>query len=251
MVERIKDSLSETLKAVGEPTRRSILTTLIQQGPSRVTDLAAHYEMSLNSVSKHIKILEKAGLVSRRTLGRVHLIEANLGPVDAVEDWFRQLRSIWDIRLEELETVLNQKDENMTDLTLSTSRTINATPEAVYNAWLDPNMLAKFMLPGEGASVPKAAADPVEGGRFDLIMRMGDQDMPHGGVYKELSPHSKIVFTWESPFSVEGSTVTLGFAPTDGGTEVTLNHVKFADEESRDNHLGGWTAILAKLESVL
>lgn len=110
MVEHEIDSLSETLKAVSDPTRRSILTALVQEGPTRVTELAARYDMSLNSVSKHIKVLEKSGLVTRRTIGRVHLIEANLGPVDAVDDWFTQLKSIWDLRLEQLDRVLTEKD---------------------------------------------------------------------------------------------------------------------------------------------
>jgi len=109
MVEQNINALSETLKAVGDPTRRSILTTLIQQGPTRVTELAAMYDMSLNSVSKHIKVLERANLVHRRTMGRVHLIEANLDPVNEVEDWFKDLRSIWDIRLEALDDIIKKK----------------------------------------------------------------------------------------------------------------------------------------------
>lgn len=109
MVEQTSYDLSETLKAVSAPTRRSILTTLVQQGPTRVTELASMYDMSLNSVSKHIKVLEKAELVSRRTLGRVHLIEANLTPVDEVDDWFKELRSIWDIRLEALEKLVTKE----------------------------------------------------------------------------------------------------------------------------------------------
>lgn len=112
MVEHNIDSLNETLKAVSDPTRRSILTSLVQEGPTRVTELAARYDMSLNSVSKHIKVLEKSGLVNRRTIGRVHLIEANLAPVDAVDGWFTQLKSIWDLRLEQLDMVLSEKDEN-------------------------------------------------------------------------------------------------------------------------------------------
>lgn len=112
MVEQNLNTLSETLKAVGDPTRRSILTTLIQQGPTRVTELAAMYDMSLNSVSKHIKVLERANLVHRRTMGRVHLIEANLAPVNEVEDWFKTLRSIWDIRLEALDDLITKEDSN-------------------------------------------------------------------------------------------------------------------------------------------
>ena len=102
--------LSAILKAASDPTRRSILTSLVQEGPTRVTDLAAYYDMSLNSVSKHIKVLEAAGLVSRRTQGRVHLIEARLEVAQAIDRWFAELRSIWDMRLERLDDILTEDD---------------------------------------------------------------------------------------------------------------------------------------------
>ncbi|MCB1385101.1 MAG: winged helix-turn-helix transcriptional regulator [Nitratireductor sp.] len=114
MVERRSDDdrLSEILKAVSDPTRRSILTSLVQQGPTRVTDLAAYYRMSLNSVSKHIKVLEAAGLVSRRTAGRVHWISAELGPVHRIDEWFSQLRSIWELRLIKLDETLMEDESD-------------------------------------------------------------------------------------------------------------------------------------------
>ena len=139
----------------------------------------------------------------------------------------------------------------MTDLSLSVSRLIAAPRTRVFDAWLDPEMLARFMMPGPGMSVPDAKNSPVEGGRFDIIMRANDTDMPHGGIYQEIKRHSRIVFTWESPFSVEGSTVTIDFAEVSGGTNVTLTHVKFPSEESRDNHENGWTGILTALDTVL
>ncbi len=104
--------LSAILKAASDPTRRSILTRLVQEGPVRVTDLAAVYDMSLNSVSKHIKVLEAAGLVRRRTLGRVHLIEADMTPVAEIDRWFAKLRSSWELRLEKLETLIVEGDED-------------------------------------------------------------------------------------------------------------------------------------------
>lgn len=104
-----EQALSDVLKAVSDSTRRSLLTQLVQQGPTRVTDLASFYAMSLNAISKHIKVLEKAGLVTRTTSGRVHWIEANLGPVEQVDLWFSQLRSIWALGLERLETVLQEE----------------------------------------------------------------------------------------------------------------------------------------------
>jgi DNA-binding transcriptional ArsR family regulator len=103
-------ALSDVLKAVSDSTRRSLLTQLVQQGPTRVTDLASFYDMSLNAISKHIKVLEKAGLVTRTTTGRIHWIEANLGPVEKVDLWFAQLRSIWALSLEKLESVLEEED---------------------------------------------------------------------------------------------------------------------------------------------
>ncbi len=108
MVERIDsspapDRLSLTLRATGDPTRRAILTHLAQEGPSRVTDIAARFDISLNAVSKHIMVLEKAGLVTRRTKWREHLIEVQLDPLHQAFRWFTDLRSIWDLRLDALD----------------------------------------------------------------------------------------------------------------------------------------------------
>ncbi|MBO9193457.1 winged helix-turn-helix transcriptional regulator [Rhizobium sp. 16-449-1b] len=105
-----EDALSRILKAAGDTTRRQILTLLVQEGPLRVTGLAAHFDMSLNSVSKHIKVLEEAGLVTRRTLGREHFIASELEPLKLTEDWFAQLKSIWELRLTALEELLVSKE---------------------------------------------------------------------------------------------------------------------------------------------
>lgn len=112
MVEYIdNERLSRLLKAVSDTTRRALLTQLCQQGASRVTDLANHYDMSLNAISKHIKVLESAGLVKRTTIGRTHLIEANLSQIELMSDWFASLKSIWALSLDQLEDVLNTGEE--------------------------------------------------------------------------------------------------------------------------------------------
>ncbi|WP_096087673.1 ArsR/SmtB family transcription factor [Agaribacterium haliotis] len=106
MVEQDTQALSDLLKAVSDATRRSLLTYLSQHGPTRVTDLAALYDMSLNACSKHIKVLEKSGLVSRTTIGRSHLIEAKLGTIKPVQAWLDELSSIWELRLNKLNDIL-------------------------------------------------------------------------------------------------------------------------------------------------
>ena len=138
----------------------------------------------------------------------------------------------------------------MTDLTLTVTHQMAAPPDRVFAAWLDPAMLARFMVPGPSMTVPQANTDPRVGGRFDLIMR-GETDMPHSGTYLAISPHDHLSFTWESPFSVDGSRVDLTFAAQDGGTLVTLTHTKFASPQARDNHAGGWAAILRALGSAV
>lgn len=107
MVERINtDPVSVIFKAAGDPTRRSILTLLAQHGPLSVTNIHAQFELSLNAISKHIKVLEAAGLVKRRTEWREHLIEVQMTPLGVMDDWFAGLRSIWALRLEALDHTL-------------------------------------------------------------------------------------------------------------------------------------------------
>ncbi len=112
MDEYINKQLTTTLKAISDPTRRSLLTKLVQQGPMRVTQLATYYEMSLNSISKHIKVLESADLISRKTLGRVHIIEATPNSMQCIENWLHSLRSIWEIRLDTLAEIMEYEKEN-------------------------------------------------------------------------------------------------------------------------------------------
>lgn len=139
-----------------------------------------------------------------------------------------------------------------TDLKLETSRFIAAPPETVFDAWLSPELLARFMTPGPDMTVPEAKTDAREGGRFLVVMRVGDKDMPHAGTYQKINRPKELAFTWESPMSpVENSVVTLTFDPKDGGTQLTLKHVRFPSEESRDNHEGGWKNILEALSKAV
>ncbi|MGI9391182.1 MAG: SRPBCC family protein [Boseongicola sp.] len=138
--------------------------------------------------------------------------------------------------------------DTATELSMETSRTIAAPREKLFDAWLDADMLAQFMMPAQNMSVPEAKSDPREGGRFRIVMLAGDQELPHEGTYKTIDRPNQLAFTWESPFStLEDSTVTVDFREAQDGTEVTLRHVRFPSEEIRDNHQGGWTAILEAL----
>lgn len=144
-------------------------------------------------------------------------------------------------------TTETETTQTETALTLTVTRLIPAAQDRVFNAWLDPKMLTQFMLAGPGMGCRIAETDPRIGGRYSIVMTSEGKDIPHGGTYLEIAPHSRIAFTWESPHSAPGSTVALDFAAEKGGTRVTLTQVKFASADSRDGHVKGWTAILGEL----
>jgi len=140
----------------------------------------------------------------------------------------------------------------MTDLTVNVTKIIHAPIEQVFDAWLNPEILPRFILPMPGMPQPQTSTDACEGGNFSIIMHVGDDKIPHTGKYLEISRPDKLVFTWVSPFSADGSTVTLNFTDMgDNKTNVDLTHIKFIDDETRTNHEGGWGNIVECLNKIL
>jgi DNA-binding transcriptional ArsR family regulator len=99
--------LGHTLGAIADPTRRAILNRL-SRGEARVTDLAAPFDISLNSVSKHIRILERAQLVRRRRAGREHFISRNPKPLGDAAAFIEALSNHWNARIDRLEKALKE-----------------------------------------------------------------------------------------------------------------------------------------------
>jgi DNA-binding transcriptional ArsR family regulator len=101
--------LDDTLVALADETRRSILKRLAA-GDARVTEVAAPFGISLNSVSKHIRLLERAGLVRRRVAGRDHFLSLEPKPFDELTQWMLKTREFWSSRLDHLEAALRAED---------------------------------------------------------------------------------------------------------------------------------------------
>ncbi len=108
MVEYKETLLDQTYAALADPTRRAILTRLLQQ-EARVTELAEPFAMSLNAVSKHLQVLERAGLIRREVRGREHYLSADPELLQHAADWLNTYRQFWEQRLDRLETFLRQK----------------------------------------------------------------------------------------------------------------------------------------------
>jgi DNA-binding transcriptional ArsR family regulator len=107
MVERSSNLLDRTFAALADPTRRRILAQLAK-GEECVTDLAKPHAMSLAAVSKHLIVLEKAGLVKRRREGRVHSLALEARPMREAQAWIDRYRKFWEGNLDQFEKYLEK-----------------------------------------------------------------------------------------------------------------------------------------------
>ena len=101
------DQLSTTFAALANPTRRAILARLVS-GERSVTELAEPFDMSLPAVSKHLRVLERAGLIARGREAQWRPCRLEAGPLKEVADWAEHYRAIWEQRFDRLDTYLQQ-----------------------------------------------------------------------------------------------------------------------------------------------
>ena len=101
------DRLSATFGALADPTRRAILARLAK-GPATVTELARPFDMSLPAVSKHLKVLERAGLIERGREAQWRPCQLRARPLEEAADWVERYRSLWEERLDRLDEYLKE-----------------------------------------------------------------------------------------------------------------------------------------------
>jgi DNA-binding transcriptional ArsR family regulator len=107
MVEYSSRLLDRTFGALADPTRRQILAQLAKGGEC-VTDLARPHAMSLAAVSKHLIVLERAGLVKRQRKGRVHWLKLEAKPMQEAQAWIDRYRKFWEGNLDQFESYLDK-----------------------------------------------------------------------------------------------------------------------------------------------
>ncbi len=138
------------------------------------------------------------------------------------------------------------------DSTIVLSQSIAAPPEKVFAAWVDPAVMRDWYAPTDDFTATIAEVDLKVGGAYTVGMQRKDRADPFvvRGQYCRIEPPSLLSFTWawETPRRDEHETqITLEFRPSEGGTELTLTHERFRDEEQRKQHTQGWTGCLDRL----
>src|SRR6266496_3605551 len=217
------DALRATFSALADPTRRSILAQLAK-GEATVNELAAPHAMSLPSVSRHLKVLEKAGLGSKGRSAQWRPCRLEVAPLRAADEWMAPYRRFFESRFDRLEEQLKEmapgqergasrtaaaqrrhgedrtskEETTMTDSErgFTLTRMLDAPRERVFQAWTDPWHLQWFY---------SDLVDPREPIEVDL--RVGgvwrqkmivDENTEYftGGIYHEIVPPERVVFTW-------------------------------------------------------
>ena len=102
MAHHSSPALDQVFGSIADPTRRAILEQL-GHGPARVTEIARKFPISLNAVSKHLMVLERAGLIRRKIEGRDHICNLNLIPLRDASAWIEEVRTYWETRLDAFE----------------------------------------------------------------------------------------------------------------------------------------------------
>jgi DNA-binding transcriptional ArsR family regulator len=106
----VEERLDTTFRALADPTRRGMLANLAL-GDKSIGELAEPFAMTFAGASKHVKVLEDAGLIARRKVGRTHLISIDAKPLEEAERWLRQWEKFWSVRLDRLQALVESKKE--------------------------------------------------------------------------------------------------------------------------------------------
>jgi DNA-binding transcriptional ArsR family regulator len=106
----VQERLDSTFHALADPTRRGMLASLAL-GEKSIGELAEPFEMSFAGASKHVRVLENAGLLSRRKVGRTHVISLNAEPLAEAEQWLKRWEKFWSVRLDRLQALVDVDQE--------------------------------------------------------------------------------------------------------------------------------------------
>jgi uncharacterized protein YndB with AHSA1/START domain/DNA-binding transcriptional ArsR family regulator len=250
--------LDQIFSALADPTRRAILRR-VSTRPATINEIARPFPISLNAISKHVMVLERAGLVRREIKGREHYCWIEPGPLGTADVWLEQCQQFWEKRLDSLETyvVRKYKARRTHGKTadgkhrIVVRRRMPVPREVVYQAWTDPKSLREWMCPGDIISA-EASLDVRVGGSFRIIMRSKDEVHERVGVYQVVEPPAKLRFTWSGGNAgSEVTLVTVEFIPHGNESELIITHEGFAKSDLAQRYQMGWGTIARKFAEYL
>lgn len=253
--------LNDLFLAIGDPTRRSILSRLAR-GQATVTELAGPHRMALPTILAHLKKLEAAGLVVSTKDGRTRictLVEDAMAPA---QGWLDEQRALWTTRLDRMDAYAIQlaKERNPMELDpktdLSFTRTLPVPRSLVWECWTTPEHIKHFFVP-KPHEVTACSIDLRVGGRFNTTFSVDGNEMENTGVFLEIVDGRKLVFTdtysegWK-PAPDPFMTAILELEDDGQGGTVYTATARHRSPESAETHkemgfYDGWGTVVDQL----
>src|SRR5919201_3996925 len=148
----VEEQLNNTFAALADPTRRAILTRLAQ-GDATVNELAEPFPISVQAVSKHLKVLERAGLIARGRSAQLRPSRLEGAPLKEALEWLEKYRPLWQESFDRLDERLQAKERRMAEQGITITRVFDAPRERVWKEWTEPEGFADW-FGGVEAEVP-------------------------------------------------------------------------------------------------
>lgn len=200
----VKSNIHGVFNSLADSTRADILQRL-SNGSLSVGDIAKLYPMSLPAISKHLRILEQSGMITRERRGRRQYIQLRPNSINAASDYLEQYRSVLNTRLESFSNYVqgiqpatsNKKDQGATknQQEVTTTCMLSQSPEVIWQKYTDPVHMAQWSPPA-GTQVVHCENRVVVGGTWKLVVQnRAGAEFGISGKYVEVDYPKKLVFT--------------------------------------------------------
>ncbi len=239
--------MDEVFKALADPSRRALLDALFAEDGQSLSALEARLPMTRFGVAKHLKVLEQAGLVTSRKVGRERLHHLNPVPLQLIQErWVNKYAERWSQALIGLKTTL--EEETMSGQTHVYELYIRTTPERLWQAITDGELTRQYYF---GSPI---SSDWTPGARYEMSSPDGSQIWVEGEVL-EVDPPRRLVQTFKAHWSEEmdrqdPSRVTWEIEDRGGACRLRVVHEDLTPAAARTVS-GGWPQILSGLKTLL
>ena len=245
------------------PDPLSLTLARLSQGEASVTELADPFKpMSLPAISKHLKVLEKAGLISQRREAQWRPCRLEPAPLKGVDDWLERYRRFYEASFDSLDDYLRQiqKPEQWPHDRgqpggITITRVFDAPRELVFKAWTEPQRFAQW-FGGREATIllDTVSMDIRPGGAWRATMFAGPDrtEIPWRGIYLEVAPPERLVFTLSDQPGDEAEVVTVVLTEQGGQTEMVFHQGGgHLDQAGYARAKAGWLVFFDELAATL
>ncbi|HEY3192505.1 MAG TPA: metalloregulator ArsR/SmtB family transcription factor [Solirubrobacterales bacterium] len=248
---------NDAFKALAHPIRRDIVERL-SGGTATVGEVTRDFGVSKPTISRHLKTLEEAGVVTRVIDGRSHRLALRPDTLAEASEWIESQRMRWEALFDVVGEYLEEQADRMMieppGYVVRIERTFDAPAEAVFDAWTSPEVMRRWFHVAPDWETPEAEVDLRVGGKVRVVMRKPDGDeVEASGEYTLIERPHRLAMTWtfDDDPSNQQQMIELWFSESEGSTTVVMVNSGISTDERRDAQHYGWDGCFDELERAL